>query len=116
MPVNLKGIWNLLKASVNAWSDDKSPRLGAALSFYTVFAMPPLFMIAIFIAGFVFDPNSVRTQMFSQVGGLIGEKSAEAIQAGSGFDMNHRRAVIGQVFTDRRAGGEGGEFDDLDTF
>jgi hypothetical protein len=41
---------------------------------------------------------------------------AEAIQAGSGFDMNHRRAVIGQVFADRRSGGEGGEFDDLDTF
>lgn len=80
MAVNPKAIFNLLKASVGAWSDDKSPRLGAALSFYTVFAMPPLFMIAIFIASLVFDPSSVQTQMFSEVGGLIGKKSAEAIQ------------------------------------
>lgn len=61
--------------------DDKAPRLGAALSFYTIFAMPPLFMIAIFMASLVFDPDSVRTQMFTEVGGLIGKKSAEAIQA-----------------------------------
>ena len=81
MAVNPKAIWNLLKAAVGAWSEDKSPRLGAALSFYTVFAMPPLFMIAIFIAGLVFNPDSVRTQMFSEVGGLIGKKSAEAIQS-----------------------------------
>ncbi len=80
MAVNPKAIFNLLKASVSAWSDDKSPRLGAALSFYTIFAMPPLFMIAIFIASLVFDPTAVQTQMFSEVGGLIGKRSAEAIQ------------------------------------
>jgi membrane protein len=81
MSVNPKAIWNLLKAAVGEWSKDKSPRLGAALSFYTVFAMPPLFMIVIFVASLVFDPETVRTQMFSEVGGLIGKKSAEAIQA-----------------------------------
>jgi membrane protein len=81
MSVNFKSIWSLLKTSVGEWSKDKSPRLGAALSYYTIFAMPPLFMIAIFMASLVFDPTSVRTQMFSEVGGLIGKKSAEAIQA-----------------------------------
>ena len=81
MAVTFKSIWSLLKTSVGAWSDDKSPRLGAALSYYTIFAMPPLFMIAIFMASLVFDPTSVRTQIFSEVGGLIGKKSAEAIQA-----------------------------------
>src|SRR6185437_6834133 len=76
-----KDVWGVLKTSVSAWMDDKAPRLGAALSFYTIFAMPPLFMIAIFMASLVFDPDSVRTQMFTEVGGLIGKKSAEAIQA-----------------------------------
>jgi membrane protein len=80
MAANPKAIFNLLKVSVSGWFDDKCPRLGAALSFYTVFAMPPLFMIAIFIASLVFDPTAVQSQMFSQVGGLIGKKSAEAVQ------------------------------------
>jgi membrane protein len=69
MAVTPKAIFNLLKASVSAWSDDKAPRLGASLSFYTIFAMPPLFMIAIFVASLFLDPTSVQTQMFSEVGG-----------------------------------------------
>ena len=81
MALSLKAIWNLLKSSVTAWIDDKAPRLGAALSFYTVFALPPLFMIAIFIASLVFNPEAVRSEMFSEVGGLIGKKSAEAIES-----------------------------------
>jgi membrane protein len=76
-----KDTWTLLKGSASAWSNDKAPSRGAALSYYTIFAMPPLFMIAIFMASLLFDPTSVRTQMFSEVGGLIGKKSAEAIEA-----------------------------------
>lgn len=94
MAVNPKAIWNLLKASISAWSDDKSPRLGAALSFYTVFAMPPLFMIAIFIASLVFDPESVRTHIFSEVGGLIGKKSAEAIQSAMAAQYDANKGLV----------------------
>lgn len=76
-----KDAWGLLKVSVSEWSSDKAPSRGAALSYYTIFAMPPLFMIAIFMASLVFDPSSVRTQIFSEVGGLIGKRSAAAIEA-----------------------------------
>lgn len=81
MASSLKAIWNLLRDSVVAWIDDKSSRMGAALSFYTAFALPPLFMIAIFIGSLVFDPAAVRSRMFSEVGGLIGQKSAQAIES-----------------------------------
>lgn len=81
MALNLKGIWNLLTASVTAWIDDKSPRMGAALSFYTIFAMPPLFMIAVFIGSLVFNPATVRSDVFAEVGGLIGQKSAMAVES-----------------------------------
>jgi membrane protein len=93
----LKSIWNLLKASVTAWIDDKAPRLGAALSFYTVFALPPLFMIAIFIASLVFNPDTVRTDMFSEVGGLIGKKSAEAIQSAMAAQYQSDRGAFASV-------------------
>lgn len=76
-----KDAWELLKVSVREWTNDKAPSRGAALSFYTIFAMPPLFMIAIFMASLVFDPSSVRTEIFSEVGSLIGQKSAQAIEA-----------------------------------
>jgi membrane protein len=94
MAINPKALWSLLKDSIGAWSEDKSPRLGAALSFYTVFAMPPLFMIAIFIASLVFDPDTVRTQMFSEVGGLIGKKSAEAIQSAMAAQYDANKGLV----------------------
>jgi membrane protein len=97
MSVTFKSIWSLLKASVSAWSDDKSPRLGAALSYYTIFAMPPLFMIAIFMASLMFDPTSVRTHMFSEVGGLIGKKSAEAIQAAMTAQYETSKGLVASV-------------------
>lgn len=81
MAFGLKAIWNLLKDSVIAWIDDKSPRMGAALSFYTAFALPPLFMIAIFIGSRVFNPAEVRSRMFTEIGGLVGQKSAQAIES-----------------------------------
>lgn len=94
MSSTLKAIWNLLKASVIAWSNDKAPSRGAALSYYTIFAMPPLFMIAIFIASLVFDPTSVQTQIFSEVGGLIGPKSAEAIQAAMSAQYQMNKGIL----------------------
>src|SRR3954447_13590452 len=81
MTGKLKTFWELLKTAGSHWVEDKAPRLGAALSFYTVFAIPPLLIIVLFIVSLVFDPDKVRSQMFSEVGGLVGEKSAHAIEA-----------------------------------
>lgn len=97
MRLSLKAIWNLLKSSVTEWVDDKAPRLGAALSFYTAFAIPPLFMIAIFIASLVFNPDAVRSQMFSEVGGLIGEKAAQAIESAMAAQYQSHRGTFASV-------------------
>ena len=80
-PMNVKAVFGLGKETVAQWSEDKCARLGAALSYYTIFAIPPLFVIVIFIASLVFDENDVRSSLFGQVGGLVGEKGAGAIES-----------------------------------
>ncbi|HLP75820.1 MAG TPA: hypothetical protein VK327_02800, partial [Candidatus Paceibacterota bacterium] len=67
--------WNLIKSAGSSWIDDKVPRLGAAVSYYTVFAIPPLFVIILFIPGLVMNPDKIRSEMFSEVGGLIGGRT-----------------------------------------
>jgi len=94
MAFNVKSIWGLIKSALTAWGEDKAPRLGAALSYYTIFAMPPLFIIVIFIASLLFDPNAVRTEMFSEVGGLIGQKSADAIQSAMALQYEANKGII----------------------
>jgi len=79
--MNLKSIPALLKQTVQAGVQDKAARLGAALSYYTIFALPPLFIIVIFVASLFLDEHSVRSGLLEQVGGLVGKKGAEAIES-----------------------------------
>src|SRR5512143_186045 len=97
MAVNVKSLWSLLKTAATAWVNDKAPRLGAALAYYTVFAIPPLFVIVIFIASLVFDPSAVRSATFSEVGGLIGEKSAKAIESAMAAQYQDSRGTVASI-------------------
>ena len=54
---------------------------GAALAYYTVFAIAPLFVIALAIAGFWFGPDTASRELFGQVNQLMGKEGGQAIQA-----------------------------------
>ncbi len=79
--MNPTAVWSLLRETFNDWSEDRAPRLAAALAYYTVFALAPLLIIVIAIAGLFFGETEVRDSILSQVGGLIGENGREAIDA-----------------------------------
>lgn len=79
--MKVKDVWGLIKTAAVNWSDDQAQHLGAALSFYTLFAISPLFIIVVFIASLVFRQESVRTQLFDQVASLVGNRGAQALDA-----------------------------------
>jgi len=71
----------LVKESVSAWSDDNASSMGASLAYYTVFSISPLLLIVISVAGLVFGRDAVQGQIVAQLGGLMGDQGAEAVQA-----------------------------------
>ncbi len=71
---------DLAKAAFKEWRADKATRLGAALSYYTVFSLAPLLVIIIAIAGFVFGRQAVEGQLVGQIEGLVGPAGAQLIQ------------------------------------
>jgi membrane protein len=73
-------LWSLVKDAAGEWSEDRAPRLGAALAYYTVFSIAPLLIVVIAIAGLVFGEEAARTAILGQVGGIIGEKTAKALE------------------------------------
>jgi membrane protein len=79
--VKLKGVFELVKDAATKWVDDSAARLGAALSYYTIFAIPPLFIIVIFVASLFMNEQTVRSGLFGEVGGLVGKQGAQAIQS-----------------------------------
>jgi len=73
-------LWVLTKRSVVAWVDDYASSMGAALAYYTLFAIAPLLIIAIAAAGLVFGQEAARGEIVAQIQGLIGREGAIAVQ------------------------------------
>ncbi|HSE60371.1 MAG TPA: YihY/virulence factor BrkB family protein [Nitrospiraceae bacterium] len=73
-------LWGLLKRTAAEWSEDKVPRLGAALAYYTIFAIVPLLVIIITMIGLFFGQEAAQSHILTQLAGLVGQQSAEAIR------------------------------------
>jgi len=71
----------LLKETAKDWAEHESPRLGAALAFYTVFAIAPLFVILLAITGFVLGEDAARRQVFDELQRLIGQPGGQALES-----------------------------------
>ena len=69
----------LAKATFQEWHKDKALRLGAALSYYTIFSIAPLLIIVIAIGGIAFGNEVARHQILNQMEGLIGTDGSKAI-------------------------------------
>ena len=76
-----KASWELVKEAGSGWVDDKVPRMSAALAYYTVLSVAPLLVIALAIAGLVFERQAVQGAVVEQLGGLVGPEGAKAIQS-----------------------------------
>jgi membrane protein len=70
----------LVKETGSRWSGDGAPRMAAALSYYTAFSMAPLLILAISIAGLLLGRDAAQGKIMEEIGGLVGPKSAAAIQ------------------------------------
>ena len=73
------GIVSLVRDSARDFSDDECPVRAAALAYYTIFALPPLLILLLMIAGLVWDPQDVQRALEGQFRSLIGEQGAAQI-------------------------------------
>jgi membrane protein len=78
--MNLKAVWELIRDTFKDWSEDKAARLGAALAYYTVFAIGPLLVIVIAIAGLVFEAEAAERQVIGTIRSLVGQSGSELIE------------------------------------
>jgi membrane protein len=75
---NPLGIGRLLKTTFDEWLEDKAPRLAAALAYYTIFAMTPVLVIAIGVAGFFLE--GVEEHAVAQIQQVVGPHAAKAVR------------------------------------
>jgi membrane protein len=76
----LHKIWCLLKETTLEFIDNNSFQKGAALAYYTIFALPPILLIIINATGYFFGEQAVTGEVYYQVKELIGSEGAFAVQ------------------------------------
>lgn len=80
MKAIISGIFDLLKETGKGWARDNASLLAAALAYYTIFALAPLLVIAVAVAGIVFGDAAVEGQIVAQIEGAVGREAAVVIQ------------------------------------
>jgi membrane protein len=90
------GVFAMLKQSVKDFIDDDCPTMAAALSYYTVFSLPPLLVLLLMVLGAVLDPQDIQGSVESQIRGLMGPEGGEQIRT---IIANADRPGAGNVLT-----------------
>jgi membrane protein len=72
---------SLAGRSIRAWLSHDAASMGAALSFYTLFSIAPILLVATWVAGNALEKDAVRQHLLAQMQGLMGEAGAAAVSA-----------------------------------
>lgn len=76
----MAGGWALIKDTVKNFIADEALSRGASIAYYTLFAIAPVLLIIIAIAGMVFGREAAQTAIVGQLSGLMGESTAKALE------------------------------------
>lgn len=92
----IKAIFSLLQETFVRWGQNNGALLAAALSFYMIFALAPLLVISISIAGAVFGEAAVEGQLFVFLEELMDRETALFVQS---LVENATTATAGRIAT-----------------
>lgn len=94
-------IFILLKSAAKQWIAKDPFRQSAVIAYYSIFALPGLFVLILTLAGLFFGKEAVNEQVFTQISSAIGEDTSRQIQEIISNQQNKTReasvwgAVIG---------------------
>jgi membrane protein len=78
--MNVKSGFSLIKESFQEWQKDGALDLGAALAYYTIFSLAPLLLVALAVAGLLWNRGQIQGQLIAEIQGLMGPQGAQAVQ------------------------------------
>jgi membrane protein len=72
--------WDLTKRTFAVFMDAKPFNYSATVAFYTIFSLPAILLIVLFVAGTTFDVQEVRSELFAQIRSIVGADGTEQIK------------------------------------
>jgi membrane protein len=80
MPTRSRSLVPVLKQTVKGFSEDDCPTMAAALSYYTVFSLPPLLLLILTLLGAVLDSQDIQGTLESQMREIMGPAGAGQVR------------------------------------
>ncbi len=80
IPERIKNTGKLLVKASNAFWDDNALKMSASLAYYTTFAIAPLLLIIVSLAGIFFGQEAGQGKVFAELNKFVGADAANQIQ------------------------------------
>jgi membrane protein len=87
----------LFKSAAIEWNNDNAPRLGASLSYYTIFSLAPVLLMVIAVASLALGAQAAQGRIVAQLSGLLGADAAKAVQTMLEHASRHGGGVLATV-------------------
>jgi membrane protein len=87
---------DLIKQTYKEWETDRASMLSASLTFYMLFALAPMLVIIIAIAGMFFGEQAMRGEIVTYVQDIVGHEVAKSLEF---IIENAKLADQGFIFT-----------------
>ncbi|HVK09693.1 MAG TPA: YihY/virulence factor BrkB family protein [Gemmataceae bacterium] len=100
--MRVRVLWGIVREAGEAWLDDRAPRIGAAIAFFTALSLAPLLVIALVIAGLVYGEGAARGEVADRLAGLVGPDAAKTVEdvlANSGAPRAGAAALVVSLVT-----------------
>ena len=78
MPIKM--IWSSIKSAFGAFFEHNVLKLSAALAYYTIFSLPGLIIIVLWVSDIFYGHEAVEGKFYGQIASLVGSDAAVQIQ------------------------------------
>ena len=78
--MNYRRVWSTFRQTYSAWNEHEAPRMSAALAFYTILSLAPLFILASALAALIFGDSTAQNQLLGQVESMIGRPESDTVK------------------------------------
>lgn len=78
--LQVKRWWQILFRAGQNWASDNAFKHAAAVSFYTLFSLAPIVIIAVAVAGAVFGDDAAHGRLSQNLAGVLGPEAAALIE------------------------------------
>lgn len=76
-----KNTWKIITQTIADFFNHRILKLSAALAYYTIFSLPGLIIIVIWISDLFYGREAVEGSIYSQIAGFVGREAALEIQS-----------------------------------